>query len=200
MFLLKDYQEWSLDALRAYFQECSRIDDVNIAFYTTTEKTIGTNIKYHKVDALPGLPYVCLRIPTGGGKTLIACHSIGIASTELSHTENPVVLWLVPSNAILDQTMDALQKPNHPYRQAIEETVGPVEILDIESALRVKKSQLDSNVNIIITTMQSFRVEEEIGRRVYSNTDELMDHFTGLPPHISKKLDRNESGNNIHCS
>ena len=108
MFALKDYQEWALDALRDYFQECSRTDDADTSFYSVTKKIFGQGIPFNQVQELPGLPYVCLRIPTGGGKTIVACHSIGVAAKELVHTERPVVLWLVPSNAILAQTINAL--------------------------------------------------------------------------------------------
>lgn len=32
---------------------------------------------YQPVADLPGVPYACLRLPTGGGKTLLAAHSVG---------------------------------------------------------------------------------------------------------------------------
>jgi|LGOV01.1.fsa_nt_gb type III restriction enzyme len=198
MFVLKDYQEWALDALREYFQECSRTGDANVSFYSVTGKTLGLNIPYNKVEELPGLPYVCLRIPTGGGKTIVACHSIGVAARELMQTESPVVLWLVPSNAILEQTINALRDRNHPYRQAVEATVGTVNVLDVEAALYVKRAQLDGEARIILTTMQSFRVEDTVGRRVYRDSGDLMDHFTGIPPHVVDSLEKGEGGNIIH--
>jgi len=195
MFVLKDYQEWALDALREYFQECSRTGDANVSFYSVTGKTLGVNIPYRKVEELPGLPYVCLRIPTGGGKTIVACHSIGVAATELVHTESPVVLWLVPSKAILKQTIDALRDRDHPYRQGVEATAGPANVLDVEGALNVRRAQLDGEVTIILTTTQSFRVEDTVGRRVYRDSGDLMDHFTGLPPHVSDSLEKGKGGN-----
>ncbi len=198
MLVLKDYQEWALNALRDYFQECSRTGDANVSFYSVTEKTFGVNIPYSKVKELPGLPYVCLRIPTGGGKTIVACHSIGIAAKELSHTDNPVVLWLVPSNAILEQTITALRNRNHPYRHAVETSIGAVSILDAEAALFVKRAQMDCETVIIMTTMQSFRVEDTVGRRVYRDSGDLMDHFTGLPPHVVDSLEKGQGGNIIH--
>jgi type III restriction enzyme len=198
MFVLKDYQEWALDALREYFQECSRTGDANVSFYSVTGKTLGLNIPYNKVEELPGLPYVCLRIPTGGGKTIVACHSIGVAARELMQTESPVVLWLVPSNAILEQTINALRDRNHPYRQAVESTVGAMNVLDVEAALYVKRAQLDGETTIIVTTMQAFRVEDTVGRRVYRDSGDLMDHFTGLPPHVVDSLENGEGGNIIH--
>ncbi len=196
--MLKDYQEWALDALREYFQECSRTGDANVSFYSVTGKTLGINVPYNKVDELPGLPYVCLRIPTGGGKTIVACHSIGIAARELAQTESPLVLWLVPSNAILEQTIQALRNRNHPYRQAVESTVGAVNVLDVEAALYVKRAQLDEGANIIITTMQAFRVEDSVGRRVYRDSGDLMDNFSGIPPHFTDTLEKGEGGNTIH--
>lgn len=198
MFVLKDYQEWALDALRDYFQECARTGDANVSFYSVTGKTLGVNSPYNNVAELPGLPYVCLRVPTGGGKTIVACHSIGVAASELVYAEAPVVLWLVPSNVILEQTIKALSDRNHPYRQALETTVGSVNVLDVEAALYVKRAQLDSETNIILTTTQSFRVEDKIGRRVYRDSGDLMGHFTGLPPHVMDSVEKGEGGNIIH--
>ena len=198
MFALKDYQEWALDALRDYFQECSRTDDADTSFYSVTKKIFGQGIPFNQVQELPGLPYVCLRIPTGGGKTIVACHSIGVAAKELVHTERPVVLWLVPSNAILAQTINALRDRKHPYRQALETAIGAVNVLDVEAALYVKRAQLDSEATIIVTTMQAFRVEDTVGRRVYRDSGELMDHFSGIPPHVADTLDKGEGGNTIH--
>lgn len=198
MIVLKDYQEWALDALRQYFQECSHTDAPDTSFYAVTKTVFGRGIAYNPIQELEDTPYVCLRIPTGGGKTIVASHSIGIAARELLQTEHPVVLWLVPSNAILGQTIAALRDRNHPYRQAVETTIGAVNILDVEAALYVKRANLDGEATIIVTTMQAFRVEETIGRRVYRDSGELMGHFSGLPPHIEDILEKGEGGNTIH--
>ena len=63
MFALKDYQDWALNALRDYFQECARTGDANVSFYSITGKTIGFNIPYKDVEELPGLPYICYHGP-----------------------------------------------------------------------------------------------------------------------------------------
>lgn len=198
MLALKDYQGWALDALREYFQECSRIGCASTAFYTVTGKTLGKNIPYNEVEELPGLPYVCLRIPTGGGKTIVACHSLGIAARELVQTEFPLVLWIVPSNAILEQTVNALRCRRHPYRQAIEATLGAVSVFEVQEALALKRAQLDGETAIIVTTMQAFRVEDTIGRRVYRDSGDLMEHFSSLPPHVMETLEQGEEGNIFH--
>lgn len=199
MLVLKDYQEWALDALSDYFQECSRSLDADTSFYTCTKEFYGQGIPYNSVKELPGLPYVCLRIPTGGGKTIVASHSIGIAARGLVHTESPVVLWLVPSNAILEQTIKALRDKTHFYRKALETTLpGKVNVLDIEESLYVKRTQLENDATIILTTMQSFRVEDTLGRRVYRDSGDLMEHFTGLSMDIADTLEKGKDGNIIH--
>jgi hypothetical protein len=61
-----------------------------------------------------GTPYVCLRIPTGGGKTLLGAHAIARAARHYTGQERPVALWLVPTNTIRQQTLNALRQPGHP--------------------------------------------------------------------------------------
>jgi len=198
MLVLKDYQERTLRALRDYFAECRGTGNADTAYYAATLKTFGQGIPYRPVPELPGLPYVCLRIPTGGGKTLVACHAVGLAAQDLLLADHPVVLWLVPSNAILDQTWGALKDRGHPYRRALEDSVGAVTVLNVEQARNVRRSDLDAGITIMVSTMQSFRVEDTSGRKVYENSGALMDHFGGVPDDLLASLDHGEGGFLIH--
>ena len=124
------------------------------------------------------MPYVCLRVPTGGGKTLLACHAAGIAKGNLLRAEQAVV----PSQTILTQTADALRDPRHPYRRALETAcAGPVEVLTIEEALSLSRGTVEGNTVVIVATIQAFRAEDTTGRRVYSQNGSLADHFLNLP-------------------
>ncbi|MBI4556595.1 MAG: DEAD/DEAH box helicase family protein [Candidatus Hydrogenedentes bacterium] len=192
---LKDYQQRALDSLSAYFADCARTGDADTAFYEATRREFRTGIAFQPVRELPGLPYVCLRIPTGGGKTLMACHAVSIAARDLLHADYPVVLWLVPSNAIREQTLKALRDRHHPYRQALEATCGSIEVLDVGEALYVTRATLDAQTTIIVATMQAFRVEDTVGRKVYEhNGTGLMSHFSGLLPEQEPGLQRGEGG------
>jgi type III restriction enzyme len=166
MLTLKEYQTRTLDALKVYFRECQRIGKASTAFYEVTEQVYGTGIPYREVKELPGLPYVCLRIPTGGGKTIVACHSIGIAANDLLHNDCPVVLWLVPSNAIKEQTINALKDRTHHYRKALEELIPSVSVLSIQEALYETRPTLATGATVIVSTMQAFRVKAANGHRV----------------------------------
>ena len=138
-------------------------------------------------------PYVCLRLPTGGGKTFVAAHSIGVAARELLHTDEPLVLWLVPSNAILQQTLKALQERKHPYRQALEAAGLNLTVMDISEALAIQPAQMQG-VTVIVSTMQAFRVEEILGRKVYEQNGTLMSHFSALKPELLAKMEKHDNG------
>jgi len=141
MLQLRDYQRRSLDALEGYLRRVVQLG-ANTAFYDVT------NRPYRAVPQLPGLPYVCLRIPTGGGKTLMACHALGIATTEFLQAERAVCLWLVPSNTIREQTLAALRDRRHPYRQAVDAHFGGlVTVMDLTEALYVTRGTLAGNVH-----------------------------------------------------
>lgn len=201
MIELKDYQNRVLDSLRRFLKLCSQTGNSEAAFreVTTDEDTeIAVPYEHVNVAGLAELPYVCLRVPTGGGKTLLACHAAGIAMKELLHADRSVVLWLVPSNTILDQTADALRDPRHPYRRALELECGNVEVLTIEDALHLSRAAVDGQTVVIVSTIQSFRVEDKTGRRVYSENDTLQEHFVGVPIDRLAELDKRADGSPIN--
>lgn len=189
MLQLKEYQQRALDALGAYLRRAVQMNDADGAFYLTTREVYGQGIPYRPVEELPGLPYVCLRIPTGGGKTLVACHAVGIAAKELLHSDHPLVLWLTPSNAIRDQTYRALSNRSHPYRQALEAAAGPVSVLNLADALYLQPATLNAGATIIVSTVQAFRVTDTEGRKVYEASGALMSHFGDLPEALKDGLE-----------
>ena len=180
---LKEYQERTLETLTEYYQKCLQYENANTAFYELTQRP------YAAVEGLPGMPYVCLRLPTGGGKTFVACHVVSITASELLKTESPIVLWLTPSNAIRDQTLKALKEPDHPYRDAFRSAGHNVEIRTVGDALHLQPHILNTKTTIIVSTMQAFRVEDTEGRKVYEDSGALMGHFTNLSDDILSELE-----------
>lgn len=184
MITLKEYQQRVLDSLRDFLRQTSRDGRPENAFQAAQLKQGRSPVAYLPVQAAgltPGMPYVCLRVPTGGGKTLLACHAAGLAITELLHADRAVVLWLVPSNTILDQTADALRDPRHPYRRALELACGTVEVVTIEEALRLSRATVEGQTVVIVATIQSFRVEDTTGRKVYDQNGTFAEHVLNLP-------------------
>lgn len=189
MFALKQYQERALDKLGEYLR-AARDQGARTAFIAATDEL------YHPVPGLPEMPCVCLRVPTGGGKTVMACHAVGLATRELVEAEHSVVLWLVPTNQILQQTLAALRDPRHPYRDALENGLGTsaVSVLNLSDALHVPRSVLDGETCVIVSTLAALRVEDTEGRKVYETSGHLMSHFQGLSPQQQALLESDDGG------
>jgi len=66
------------------------------------------------------LPAFCLKIPTGGGKTLLAAKVVDLVNAHYRRRQSGLVLWVVPSTQIYAQTLRALRDRDHPYRQALD--------------------------------------------------------------------------------
>ena len=96
---------------------------------------------------------------------------------------------LSPSNAIKEQTINALKDRNHPYRKALEETLPSVSVLSIQEALVCDPPRACHGTNVIVATVQAFRVDETEGRKVYEQSGALMDHFNGIDPALLNTLD-----------
>lgn len=198
MIALKDYQQRVLASLRTFLAAAAEDGSPDIAFRAAQHQAgIQWPMPYVPVAVAglaPSMPYVCLRVPTGGGKTLLGCHAVGIAQTEFLRADHAVALWLVPSNAILDQTVAALRDVRHPYRRALEESCGAVEVLTVPEALRVTRPTMDGQTVVIVATLQSFRVEDTAGRKVYAQNGSLFDHFDNLPAEVAQGLTRGPDG------
>ncbi len=183
MIALKDYQERVLESLREFFRVAARTYDPDSAFRDVTRRVYGEAMPYFPVSVAgleSRMPYVCLRVPTGGGKTLLACYAAGLALHDFMRADHAVVLWLVPSNTILDQTADALRDPRHPYRRALELACGAVEVVTIAEALRLSRATVEGQTVVIVATIQSFRVEDTTGRKVYDQNGAFAEHLLNI--------------------
>lgn len=181
-FAPKTYQQQVLASVEAYFKACHELPSPSIAFTATTERLWGRGNPYNPLSGFPAdMPYFCLRVPTGGGKTWLAAKSVSLVNTHLLRCEHSVILWLVPSKPIREQTIKALKDRAHPYHAALRE-VGPITVLDLEEAKSVTRATLDTCTTVIVATRQAFQVEEEECRKVYQSSGALMHHFDNLSP------------------
>lgn len=141
---LKDYQVRALETFDKWFDALERARQdtkENLARYKDADLKMpadyhnfpkrawveqansGEVANSHYVDrqdtAGRPIPHACFKVPTGGGKTLLA-------ASVLERIQYPtgLVLWIVPSRAIYQQTKDALWNKEHPYRQRLERASG----------------------------------------------------------------------------
>lgn len=189
-FELRSYQCDALDALERYLLKVPALGAAT-AFYD-----VARNGYREAPFVNPETPYVCIRIPTGGGKTIVASHAVGIAARRYLQTDAPMVLWLVPSNPILDQTLKALRNLDHPYRAALAADFGRnLSVLTVQEALSLSRADATGGACVIVSTLQAFKVEDTAGRKVYQDAGALMDHFSGLTQEQIGRLEKVEGAN-----
>ncbi len=183
---LKQYQTDTLTILRRFFEE-ARIAGPQAAYQVITSESdkiarLGHYAgAYTSLEELPETPYVCLRLPTGGGKTLLAAHAVAVARDTWIEKDHPLVLWLVPSNTIRRQTVETLKNTGHPYRQALDDAfAGRVRVFDIADFTHLRPQDLHNQCCIVVGTIQTLRVANTEGRKVYAHNEELEPHFSAL--------------------
>ena len=192
---LKNYQQRTLAALEEYFRLARIMGSPKEAFERFVKENPTDTIPqtYRHRWELTDVPYVCLRLPTGGGKTLLASHAVHIAAKNFMERDYPLVLWLVPTNTIRKQTADALKDPSHPYREALNDAFGygNVVVFDIEDINAIRPKDLSDKACIVLATMQTLRVSDanKEARKVYGHNENFEPHFKALP-NIAPGLDR----------
>ena len=198
---LKPYQADTLAILRRFLEE-ARIAGPKNAYEAITREPeqagrLGSFAgAYTPLNQMPEVPYVCLRLPTGGGKTLLAAHAVSVARNAWIEKDYPLVLWLVPSNTIRRQTVEALKNSRHAYRQALDAAFdGRVRVFDIADFAHVRPHDLRDRCCLVVDTIQTLRVSNTEGRKVYAHNEEMEPHFAALPqPALGLDLERLENG------
>lgn len=179
---LKGYQETNIRALDRFLSCVDKHKNVVKGFYEfwqTNNPPLtpfpGTIIEPYK-DNVKGAPHICHKVPTGGGKTLIASAALKIAMSHINPLYK-VVVWLVPSNAILEQTLRNLRDKQHPYRQRIDtDFQNRVEVFDKQQALTGHGFTLTAvreSLCILVMSYDSFRTSNKEGRKVYQENGYL---------------------------
>ena len=193
---LKPFQRAALDTLATYLERARTLANPEQAFIESwrNRDTPQTPPPYRTITGLPGVPNVCLRLPTGGGKTLLAAHTVAVAGRHYLEREYPVVLWMVPTNTIRVQTAEALKKPGHPYRAALDDAFdGRVSVFDASEIAQIRPQDLTERVTVIVITIQSLRTTNTDGRKAYAHSENFEPHFAHIPADTAG-LERAEDG------
>jgi type III restriction enzyme len=183
MFILKGYQQRALDTLSSFFNKARNMQSVEHA-YTETLQEQGLPDLAYRDYGFEQVPYICFRIPTGGGKTVLASHAIATAANDYLDVDYPITLWLVPTNTIRLQTVDALKTPDHPYRSKLNTAFNhQVLVLDIDEVTQIRPQDIGTKAIVVVSTLANLRVNDTSGRKVYAYHENFEPHFAKLPEH-----------------
>lgn len=178
---LKNYQIQVIRDLERFLELLIEKQSISSA-YSTLWNEKGVNVG---IDGMPpyktelaGVPQVCFKVPTGGGKTFLAANSIKPIFDSMPHIHPKAVVWLVPSDAILTQTYRTLTDKNHDYRKKIDVDFGnKVEIYSKQQLLNGQNfnpTSVSDNLSIFVLSYDSFRTSKKDGRKAYQENGSLL--------------------------
>lgn len=190
---IKKYQQSAIDTLKSYLQELEQFGPKH-AFIDITERPYSS-------DFFGDMPFVCVKIPTGGGKTLVGCHAVNeiMRSVLKNKMDRGIVMWFVPSEAIKTQTLKKFKDRNDWHRRALDEAFqNSVRIFSNEEALRIRKEDVQDNLCIIVSSLDAFRKEKTLQKKykVYQENGALLSHFENLEDR--NDLEKDEEGTIIN--
>lgn len=179
---LKKYQKRVLDELEYFLKKHKELKSPEDAYRQTW-------IDKHCIDMLAldeprpyksykGIPFsACLKVPTGGGKTFIGINAIRTVFKHLPAENNiRAVVWLVPSETILTQTLKAFRNPVHPYRQKLIQISTSVSIFDKNQLLAAQgfnPVSVRSELTIMVLSYDSFRASNKDARKSMQENSQL---------------------------
>ncbi|HPT31576.1 MAG TPA: DEAD/DEAH box helicase family protein [Prolixibacteraceae bacterium] len=185
---LKGYQQKvlrDLEQFLGYVQQWKKSDK---AFNRFWEERIGPynplsgeGMQPYK-NTLPNTVHVCVKVPTAGGKTFIACNALHTIFSFFSGDQPKVVVWLVPWSNLLDQTVNHLSNPGHPYRQKLDSLfhhrVEVYEKKDLLQGSNFNPSVVREQLTILVMSFSSLRARNKEDRKVYQENGQLASFVT----------------------
>lgn len=181
---LKPYQQQVINDLSLFLEQVQETKDTKDAFQnfwakhprTPLQPFSGTAIEPYK-NNVPKVPNICVKVPTAGGKTFIACNALKTIFDAFDYDRPKAVVWLVPSITILDQTIKNLKDPYHPYRQKINSHFGnKVEVFDKAALLQgggFNATTINEQLNIMVFSFDSLRAKNKEDRKVFQENGNL---------------------------
>lgn len=180
---LKNYQKKVMDNLSSYMACLNRCENLISAwreYWFRQDINVGFGGVPSYKDNIPDVPHVCMKVPTGGGKTFMACSAIKRIYDAMPLDKPKVVVWLVPSDPILRQTIHTLSNTSHPYRQKLDmDFSGKVGVYTKEQLLNGQNFSPDTvreMLTVCVLSYGSLRIDSKKKdvRKVYQENGNLL--------------------------
>lgn len=191
---LKDYQQTALSNIRRYLEhlaemkkKADQVTDPDLAFdfAQTAWKKAGLPPPYspRKNGLGQCLPTFCLKVPTGGGKTLLAVKSIDLVNMIYRKRRTGLVLWIVPTTQIYRQTIQSLKDKDHPYRQHLDLATGGRTLIR-EKTERFTPQDVEQNLVVMMLMLPSANRLTKETLKLFKDSGGFQDFF---PPEDDAK-------------
>lgn len=118
------------------------------------------------------VPNVTLKVPTGGGKTYLACAALSRIFGRYVGANTGMVLWIVPNEAIYTQTLKALRDREHAYRQMLDRASANRTII-LEKGDPLDHRDWQANLCIMVLMLQSSNRENQDSLRLFRDRGDV---------------------------
>ncbi len=180
--ILKEYQQRALATVRSFLEElatwqqkdaAARDQDPDWGFdwvqRAWTATAVGRPYTSRRNGLDEQLPAFCLKIPTGGGKTLLATRVIDLVNAHFRRSRRGLVLWIVPTTQIYNQTLKALKDRDHPYRQQLDLSSGQRTLI-LEKTTAFGPRDVAENLCVLLLMLPSANRETKERLRMFRDS------------------------------
>lgn len=172
MIFLKDYQQRVVREMEIFFTAAqAKKDSLGRALQSVPEdlratlagtdwvkQTFDELLKPYRDPCVNGLkehyPRFVLKVPTGGGKTLLAVEAIRAYQNLFARKRTGLVVWIVPTETIYTQTVRSLRDKGHFLRQLLDQSSGNRTVI-LEKGQRLTTWDIENNLVILFVMIQS---------------------------------------------
>ena len=99
-------------------------------------------------------PRIVLKIPTGGGKTLLAVEAIREYQNLFAQKRTGLIVWIVPTETIYSQTVQKLRDKSNYLRQLLDQCSGGKTVI-LEKGQRLTTQDIEENLVVLFVMIQS---------------------------------------------
>lgn len=182
---LKDYQHRVIDEVHRFLAavEAEHADgNAKHASQDAFEKVTGRRTYTEVRNGLgEDMPNFTIKVPTGGGKTVLATQILGSIYQTILQDRNGagLVLWVVPSNQIYRDTLRRISDRNDWYRLMLEHAISRrIEVWEKSDIMRLTPGKLRENLNILIVQLASTNRETKEQLKFFRDSGgNIVQHF-----------------------
>ena len=181
--ILKDYQIKVIDKLKEFFTEAekqkAKIEKIKQIDESLVEDTsyVDPTYKALRLDFADrpengfgeSYPRFCLKVPTAGGKTLLAVEAIREYQNIFAKRRTGLVVWITHRESIYRQTIEKLRDKNHIYRQWLDQSSGNKTII-LEKGQPIRRQDVEENLVVLMLMIQSANRETKEGMKIFKDS------------------------------
>ena len=176
--MLKEYQKQALAEVRQFLEHLETWREKVLAmdpeqtmdWVAPAWREVGKGAHVPRRNGLKHpLPCYCLKVPTGGGKTLLAVKVIDLVNHHFRSRPTGLVLWVVPTTQIYNQTLAALKDRDHPYRQQLDLASANRTVV-LEKTDRFRPQDVEENLCVMLLMLPSANRETKEQLRMFRDS------------------------------